>query len=290
MTRALCISMALGVLWISSSAAAYTVNSSAPSDVYDADTAAMDQALGVSGFIVEDFEDATLDPALEITPLGLSWSPSTPNTLRNWDGVALANFSANHGGTLTIEIPGGASSVGLGVGGASLAGHTISINGGTPIDYTALSGYESSASARNVFLLIHPDADEAPITSVTLTMADPGELISIDHLVFNPSPDLGEIIDGLRLRPPAFGGEVIDLSRGGDIVGFTFIGRRIRLRVFTLRLIAAQALLGTELQDACDQLDAALNRLTGPRPWFNEPLASELADDLTAVQSKWGCF
>ena len=186
---------------------------------YDANTAAMDAALGTTGFQFEDFEDTILLPGLSYTIDGSQHAPVTFNSLPNvfiqngtrpaefWAGPgqltnlhsnACANWdsgfcSETRDDRVTFNLAGGTTSVGIGLGGfqsinppspiSPLTDHTLYINGtAVPGTLESLAGaaWVSDPWDRNVYLVMTLELGDALITSFGFANNIPGNVDIIE--------------------------------------------------------------------------------------------------------------
>lgn len=206
----------------STPAGAYTLNHFAGT-VYDPNTAAMDAALGITGYTIEDFEDVNLVVDLSIEFANPNAGPisvlpnlynvdTSPFPENEWDGThALVNTPTNQAWsivgesnlalTTTFHIAGGASAFGIGLSNfqpESLIDHTIQINGADSGFGLIgnLAGFQKDANntginTRNLYLLITADPNEI-ISSISITQA--GNLrdgLIFDHLAFQAAEQTG---------------------------------------------------------------------------------------------------
>ena len=134
--KALFLSVAV-LLMPPAASAGIILNPFAPS-VYDTNTAAMDSALGISGYLIEDFEDLTLISGLSYTLESPDYGTFTslPATLDGstitgvdpdfyWDGTNILgngigntvgqSFDGSRSDILTFNVAGGTSSFGVGL-------------------------------------------------------------------------------------------------------------------------------------------------------------------------------
>ena len=179
--------------------------------IFQPDIAAMDAALGLAGFTVEDFEDVNLSPGLSIslqnrdvgpfTTLPGVFNPATdPDAgLANsaWDGDSvLLNHVANDwpqvfgsdkaSQEVVFHLTGGIKQVGLGlshfqtVNGA----HTLLVNGSSVGDISVLSGY-SDGLDRNLYVRVAATgADQITTVSIQTAMEN-ADGIMFDHVAFS---------------------------------------------------------------------------------------------------------
>jgi hypothetical protein len=181
-----------GVVLLGRMAEAYTIASFSQT-VYDADTAAMDVTLGVSGYTVEDFEDGTLVDGLTLSNFGFSAYP-TPDGGKAWDG---GNINAFYGVTEAnpgeLNFAAGALSVGIGLSDyeATAQPNAFRINDGPWILITEENFPEWAERidrGRSMYLRIDMEDGDLPITSLYLT--DPSdEWLAMDHVAFSPIPE-----------------------------------------------------------------------------------------------------
>ncbi len=169
----------------------------------------LDGEIGVTGFMVEDFEDEFLSPGLLVElsdcgdnygatnrlPLAFHSVTHDPNGAQVfvggvWDGArTLINrrtpvptgYVDGNWGDLTFHFPGGASSVGFSVQQNEVAG-TLRINGNP---FASLTGYLGTGTGRNGYLRVDASPGEI-IYSITI-VNEGGDGISFDHLAFRPA-------------------------------------------------------------------------------------------------------
>ncbi len=199
----------MGVTLASSAFGGVTITSFPPS-IFNPDTGVMDSTLGIDGFTLEDFEDATLIPGLAIEFLkgGVAGFNETLSQLSNvlasptvWDGShVLLNHptngflglgSASFSTRITFQFSTPALSVGVGLVGfqslvsnAPLTDHRLIING-LPLPDTletlAAPNFVGHSRFRNAYLRI--DASEGMnITSIGFENISFAELLEFDHL------------------------------------------------------------------------------------------------------------
>ena len=145
---------------------------------YNANTSAMDATLGVTGYEIEDFEDAILLPGLSETHSGYYFNLPEHAGPSAWDGSG--NKALFFSGTVTFTLPPGVRSVGVGFGFIDRNGQTVQINGKSAVDFSVLSGFVFHHNGRNGYLRIDA-VDGAPSIS-TVTFSSYVELYSLDHL------------------------------------------------------------------------------------------------------------
>ena len=165
---------------------------------HSANTAAMDVALGISAYTIEDFEDGTLDPDLTLTGFGTLIFPNL-NAGEAWDGSNVATFygvnDANPG-AINFNVAGGASSVGFALTSihyphaAVGPANRLRINGGPwlDIDNTNFPNLDIVGNGRGGYFRIDQGPGDAPITVVELS--DPGdESLRLDHIAYLQVPE-----------------------------------------------------------------------------------------------------
>lgn len=162
---------------------------------YNTDVATMNANLGLSsGFVFEDFEDATLHPLLAVSQNGTSLSygsttyPSaawTPNPSLLWDYTA--------GSLITFTIAGGTDAFGIGFGEYDAGGSGLYINSqGGGIDYTAMAGFTLGGVIRNGFLVIQRASGDPALTSVQFSGGANQTIVTFDHVAIGvPVPEPG---------------------------------------------------------------------------------------------------
>lgn len=193
-----------------------------PGSTHSADTAAMDAALGITGLAIEDFEDITLVPGLQVATTSPDSGPTatlprlyiegTGSFSNNsWAGPgALVNTSDNRiwygpgAGSLdniaarTIFHVPGVRTFGVGLGNfqGDLRDHALFVNGVLvePL-LESLPGFQSGINLRNGYLVITAGPGEV-INSVAIEVRDNG----------GSAPLSGSVGDGLIFDHVAFGG------------------------------------------------------------------------------------
>lgn len=200
---------------------AYSLSFFSPA-TYNTSTAAMDAALGITGYQIEDFEDSTLLPGLSYTIDGSIASPITYNSvpasfngsgnIENWDGPGQITNLVNNTCTgwpsnclagefadrITVNISGGAASVGAGLmgfqsaasGAFPITDHTLYINGtAVPGTFESLAGASWSAGPfiRNLYLVIGLDPGDALITSFGFENISANDALHLDHVAIQTS-------------------------------------------------------------------------------------------------------
>jgi len=186
-----------------------------PVSSFDANTSAMDATLGVTGFTVDTFENATLIPGLTYT-LGGGVPTTTYSTLPAlfsesacgsltadsvWDGTdgvtnttgnAPSNCSTptNIANTITFNYASGASSFGIGFGNFQspnspqfpITNHELFVNGIDMGELETLAGSNWTAGlARNAYLRIDGTGGTM-ITSVEIENLTASDVLVFDHL------------------------------------------------------------------------------------------------------------
>ena len=179
-----------------------------------------DATLEVQGFVLEDFEDTTLAPGLQVQLSGVAsgaygpvsvlpatFDPITddPNGQKvfiggTWDGTHVL-LNHQHGvmeaaygtsnnfvnwGDVTFTFAEGVRSVGFSVQQMELAGNTLSVNGTDVLSSNLLGTMPGGSLQRNGYIRIDAGPGE---TIFSLTVANNGgDGIAFDHLAFNPAP------------------------------------------------------------------------------------------------------
>lgn len=150
---------------------------------YNSNTAIMDATLGVTGYTIEDFEDASLDSGIVVTGDVITVSHNNVNVA--WDGTDSLRFG---GDPITVTLPIAAGSVGFAISEVNndCASCTLAINGGTPISLPTLTGFDAAFNdadaTRNIYIRIEPEGSDAAISSFAF---DPSEGTTIDHIAFS---------------------------------------------------------------------------------------------------------
>ncbi len=168
---------------------AFTINSFDPTVVFystnPSDVASMDTAIGVTGFTIEDFEDANLIPGLTLAYDGLPESnfilTSDLDNRALWDGSKSLLTVMNLGTNNTFRIAGGALSFGIGVGDVETSYLRLYVN---DIDFgrvSALLNYNRTVDdSREVYIRIDAGANEL-IQTVRFSGTNVGDGIFYDH-------------------------------------------------------------------------------------------------------------
>jgi len=194
---------AILIMSVASTASGFTITGFAPT-VYDSNTAAMDAALGVTGHVVEDFEDLTFAPGLTIAYETHGIFPHDFDTTSdaNWDTTR--NLKV-YGGTTSIVNTGprfsfaeGLSSFGIGIGNMTSTDWFIEVNATTTLVTNIVGQVPNfdSIGNRNVYLIIEPEAGET-IDSVFIHRTPGGDRIHLDHLTFEvavPEPATAQLL------------------------------------------------------------------------------------------------
>jgi hypothetical protein len=190
---------------------------------YSANTAAMDAALGISGYTIEDFEDTTLIPGLTISfdgniaaPTSFTILPKTfdtagePQTANNhWDGTrALTNAGNGQNGPFlppaatntTFTLASAAPVVGVGLANfqSALASgtnpfpvtdHTLFVNGQSLGTVEALAGanWTGGIQLRNAYLRIEGTGGDL-ITSVRFRNDTGSDFLVFDRFAVFAEP------------------------------------------------------------------------------------------------------
>lgn len=180
-----------------------------PPTVYDADTSAMDQALGFVGGIVEDFEDDMLIPGLSVTLVGTLGGydlyPYHGNPRRyqypngEWDGPYSgqnleegwpASSQEGHRSRTIFTLPEKTIAFGIGLSHVNLA-QVLLVNGVVLQNPTSVLSGWSTTGDRNGYLKITAEPGET-IQTVEFrqkVVAGSIEEIIFDHLIVQPLPE-----------------------------------------------------------------------------------------------------
>ena len=219
---------------------------------FDSDTAAMDAALGITGFNIEDFEDVNLLPDLTVETTAPNSGPLNilPRTYTDgsagfsnnaWDGTnALVNTSTNEiwfgpGGDLqhliaqrtTFHLSNGASSFGIGLGNfQEVLDHAVFVNGIEVISVLDNEiNFTSGVNLRNGYLRIDAGPGET-IFSVAFEV----RLNGTQTPVGGASSD-GLIFDHLAFRAiPANGAVPEPITAALGLMGLGVLGMATRRR------------------------------------------------------------
>lgn len=194
--------------------------------IYDADTAAMDAALGITGMSIEDFSDTTLIPGLTISfenPAGgpLATLPANFTFLAEqaWDNPGAPSFLINRPDQLnqapysdtTFIVSGGTTRFGIGLSNFQtfLNETDLLINGVNFGRVSALPNYvDGGPTIKNLYLLISADVGDSLITAVKFDNLDTVDAHLFDHLAIDaavvPLPPavwlLGTAVASVALR------------------------------------------------------------------------------------------
>jgi len=189
-----------------------------PGSTYNADSAVMDAALGITGATIENFEDATLIPGLTIeytnpnatiTTLPHLYTDGTLYNNNAWDGThAVLNTTdnvewnqegdANLASRITFDV-GAAAFFGIGLANfEGVVDHALIVNGTTVVNVLDdLQGFQAGINVRNGYLVIHADAGEVietvgfelhKIGTSTPVNGAFGDGLVFDHLAVAPVP------------------------------------------------------------------------------------------------------
>ena len=207
---------AMALMMASGSAWPFDVEVIHPS-VHSADTAAMDAALGITGLVIEDFEDVNLVPGLRVATTNPDSAPTSVlpnlyldgsgvfnnnswdgpgalvNTVNNWSWFcsdsrcALGNIAQRR----TFLLP-AASKVGIGLGNfqAEIVDHAVLVNGVEVVGaIESLPGFVNGVNVRNGYLTITAGPGEA-INEVAIELRQNGTKATVagasgDGLIFD---------------------------------------------------------------------------------------------------------
>ena len=195
------------VLALYASAPPFIISSFDPSEVFTgtspAQQAALNAAVGVTGHIVEDFEDLTLVSGLTITggEFGLNIQSGLPNAI--WDGTGFFVNQVDDGNGLDFTVTGGTTSFGIGMGDIDAAGVHLFVNGE---DYGSIMNFANwvklGDNVRDVFVRVD---------------AAPGETINTVRIEqISGSFNDGIFFDHVTFSPPVFS---VPGSAGGTAIG-----------------------------------------------------------------------
>ncbi len=218
-------------------AEAYVISGFGPSS-YTADTVAMDTALRVSGYVIEDFEDADLVPRLsvEYTHTGLGPMTSLPGLLDSdpvffrrdfpghaWDGshIMYTVQPADTVSALVVRVSGGARSFGIALSDYHPDTQLWAINGQVVGTVGQIANFFATDTGRNGYLRLDISPGDAPIESVTFFHAAFGESLEYDHIAFLPEP----------IPEPIPEPEIAAVIASGFLI-LLFYGRRISWREY----------------------------------------------------------
>ncbi len=152
------------------------------------DVANFDSLVGISGGIVEDFEDNTLISGLTMSLAGVN--NALPSGFRNSNSVLAKNFwdgadsiVANASTVATFSYAPGASVFALGLGDIE-SDLRVSVNGEDLGLVRSLPNYERILdNAREVYIRIDLETGDNLITNVSFSNSSAGDGIFYDHLV-----------------------------------------------------------------------------------------------------------
>ncbi|MCA9300757.1 MAG: C-type lectin domain-containing protein, partial [Phycisphaerales bacterium] len=173
----------------------------APADVYCDDDPScetqLDQTVGVSGFLIERFEDEVLEPGITIMAEGSGTFASSvpagdittayPEAV--WDGSACYLPTVRNDTTtiwpLTIRVEPGARVVGIGLGDVESVVHLV-VNGVSFGDVRLVPGYDSTKNARGTYVRVEARGVR-PIRDVQLVPMGrgQGDGVFVDHLAID---------------------------------------------------------------------------------------------------------
>ena len=190
-----------------------------PPTAFSANTATMDQNLGTTGFVIEDFEDTTLIPGLTISFTGNGYNTTRNDLARTltradtakWDGTHFIDNdpeNIEYGNTIpilaartTFNFPSGVTSFGVGLLSFQsvnppsdqfpVTDHRLYLNGvpfASTLEVLAGANWVGSAFGRNGYLRIDAATGET-ITSVGFENISGNDGIIFDHLAVVPTPE-----------------------------------------------------------------------------------------------------
>jgi len=171
----------------------FTISSFAPSVVFSgtgpADLASLDAAVGITGFVIEDFEDISLVAGLTVSG-PFAFTPQSTFANAVWDGTSYYVDQTNPVG-LTLDVAGGALSFGLGVGDVDANATHLYVNDLDFGSINALPNWEKLGdNVRDVYIRIDAGIGET-ITSVRIENLVSGDGVFVDRVAFNPVPEPG---------------------------------------------------------------------------------------------------
>lgn len=188
-------------LWsLSSHASAYQVTGFGP-ELFSGDLAAMDAALGISSYAVEDFEDSTLVSGLtvEYTHTGSGPLTELPGLFgtdasfyrrnfsgHNWDGphILYTVQPSEVTSALVFRIEGGTSSFGIGLSDYLTKSHTWQVNDGPIRTISEIPNVIAYDFGRNGYLRVDVQAGDELIRQVTFFHPASYDALEYDHLAF----------------------------------------------------------------------------------------------------------
>lgn len=204
------LSFALILLFLVQGAFAYNIVTFAPT-VYQSNTAAMDSVLGVTDYIIEDFEDVNLVDGLTIEwdnpdfgPVSVLPKVYVPAYANNyWDGsTGVLNHTTNIFTTspafsqiTTFHIANGAKSFGIGLANfQDLTDHKLLVNGVQVAIIPDLEHFQFGVPSRNLYVRIDAQPGET-IYSVSIdeNFQNKDGMV-FDHVAFNAVPELNSIL------------------------------------------------------------------------------------------------
>jgi hypothetical protein len=161
-----------------------------PASSFSSDTVAMDDALGITGYVIEDFEDSILVDGLSVT--GSYWNAQWASS-GQWDGTrVLKSWSTNN---VTFNIASGATSFGVGLGQFEPYSYStnlyVSVNGESTDFGNILTDPNCDPSGppyRNMYIKIDVGPGEI-IDAVGFDIGGSVDMVYFDHLAFQPVPE-----------------------------------------------------------------------------------------------------
>jgi len=211
------LSAAIFLAGFSTSGYGYIVHGFPAASAYNVNTATMDAALGVTGYRIENFEDASLISgfSIEYTHTGLGQLTSLPNVCPNiycavgfdnpndplyfrrnfpthaWDGehILYTPQPSNAESALILRFHNGASSVGVGLSDYNdKERHTWAINGIVMGEVANIPNFSQADSGRSTYMRVDAESGDAPITSVSFFHKVVYDALEYDHVAFLESP------------------------------------------------------------------------------------------------------
>lgn len=174
-----------------SSAAVITVF---PGTDFNSNEATMNATLGITGFTIEDFEDATLLPGLTFTAGGSTIVTVPLSSTLAWDGSNVLSAYFPNGNTEVTFNFDSSSSFGIGISdeegwrngaGVTAGDFLVSVNSGAEVNLHTFSNYLQVDNSRNAYIRIDADGSDPTITSVRFRSAALNDGIQYDHLALN---------------------------------------------------------------------------------------------------------
>ena len=145
----------------------------------------MEATFGISGMVIEDFADSTINERLSITGAGSHGWVLTSPPHQQWGATGTGAFR-NYTQETIINISGGTSILGLGFSALETSSQLL-INGEAYGGFKGFSNFHYSTKIRNGYLKIEAEPGDETITSISFRTSK-RDGYDIDYIAFDSHP------------------------------------------------------------------------------------------------------